>query len=240
MTIIAFTGRKGSGKDTCANYLIEKYGFQKRNFSTLLKDVVAHVYELPRDRLEGILPEDREWREQKNPLIQDHPMVWESKYLKVLNMVYPFAFDGTNSMSNYRQKYLEMGDKSPAMVLAELWDLLHSLNDLNNYDRVWSPREALQIIGTEVFRTIYQDTWLNAAFYNLPENVVISDLRFSNEGNKILQEGGVIYYVERDLELDANSVHSSENTEALIELCSGTLNNNGSIEDLYAKLGSLI
>ena len=66
MHIIAFTGKAGSGKDTAANILIEKYGFIKISFAASLKDAVAAIFSWPRDMLEGSTAESRAWREQKD------------------------------------------------------------------------------------------------------------------------------------------------------------------------------
>jgi hypothetical protein len=66
ITIIALTGKAGSGKDTAANYLIENYGYQKMSFAETLKDAVAAVFGWPRDMLEGVTDESRRWREQKD------------------------------------------------------------------------------------------------------------------------------------------------------------------------------
>ena len=64
--IIALTGYSGSGKDTAASYLIEHYGFQKMSFAATLKDAIAAVFGWPRDMLEGLTNESREWRDKKD------------------------------------------------------------------------------------------------------------------------------------------------------------------------------
>jgi hypothetical protein len=62
--IIGICGFQSSGKDTIANYLIEHHGFQKLSFAGALKDVVSTMFGWPRDKLEGLTPEDREWRNE--------------------------------------------------------------------------------------------------------------------------------------------------------------------------------
>jgi hypothetical protein len=66
MRIIAFTGKAGCGKDTAANILVDNYGFTKMSFAASLKDAVSSIFSWPRDMLEGITQESREWREQKD------------------------------------------------------------------------------------------------------------------------------------------------------------------------------
>lgn len=43
--IIGFVGVKGSGKDTCAEVLVNEYGFTRRAFADKLKEIVADVYD---------------------------------------------------------------------------------------------------------------------------------------------------------------------------------------------------
>lgn len=66
----------------------------------------------------------------------------------------------------------------------------------------FTPRLALQLLGTEVFRNhFHKDIWLNSLLYRLearPQtNIVISDARFLNEIDVIRQTGGVIVRVDR-------------------------------------------
>ena len=65
--IIGICGFQSSGKDTIANFLIEKYGFQKLSFAGALKEVVSIMFGWPRDKLEGLTPEDRAWRNNVDP-----------------------------------------------------------------------------------------------------------------------------------------------------------------------------
>lgn len=64
--IISLSGIIGSGKDTVANYLVEKYDFQKESWAGALKDAVSTIFGWDRDLLEGITSEGRIWRETKD------------------------------------------------------------------------------------------------------------------------------------------------------------------------------
>lgn len=55
MQIIGFAGRKGSGKDTCADILVQHYGFDKRAFATPLKSFCQQLFLLSDDQLWGNL-----------------------------------------------------------------------------------------------------------------------------------------------------------------------------------------
>ncbi len=65
--IIGICGFQSSGKDSIAKFLIEQYGFQKLSFAGALKDVVSIMFVWPRTKLEGLTPEDREWRNVVDP-----------------------------------------------------------------------------------------------------------------------------------------------------------------------------
>jgi hypothetical protein len=65
----------------------------------------------------------------------------------------------------------------------------------------FSPRLALQLMGTEVFRNhFHQDTWIlsmEAKLKDTTTDVVITDARFPNEINMIRNQGGVVVRVKR-------------------------------------------
>lgn len=62
--IIGICGFQSSGKDTIANILVNNYGFKQLSFASMIKDIVAIMFSWPRDKLEGLTKEDREWREE--------------------------------------------------------------------------------------------------------------------------------------------------------------------------------
>jgi hypothetical protein len=64
MSLIAFTGSAGSGKDTAAGFLIAEKGYEKLSFAGTLKDALAAIFGWQRDMLEGSTLASREWREQ--------------------------------------------------------------------------------------------------------------------------------------------------------------------------------
>ncbi len=69
----------------------------------------------------------------------------------------------------------------------------------------FTPRLALQLIGTDVFRNhFHKDIWMLSvmARYKGNENVVISDARFPNEVQAIREMGGRIIRVDRGIEPD--------------------------------------
>lgn len=66
----------------------------------------------------------------------------------------------------------------------------------------FTPRLAMQLLGTEVFRNhFHKDIWINSLLYQLEAqpntNKVISDARFPNEITTIQNAGGILIRVDR-------------------------------------------
>ena len=93
--IIGVCGFQSSGKDTIAELLIKDHGFQKISFAAALKDIVSVMFSWPRDKLEGLTQEDREWREQVD--------YWWSKSLKMPHLTprYVLQHFGTELFRNH-------------------------------------------------------------------------------------------------------------------------------------------
>jgi len=208
--IVGVTGLIGSGKDTIANYLTTFHGFKKESFANSLKDAVAHVFGWDREMLEGTTKSSREWREQVDP--------WWAERLDMPNL---------------------------------------------------TPRWILQYWGTEVCRKgFHDDIWIAALEHKLlksTDNVVISDCRFANEVKAIKNAGGITIRVMRGPEpewydaaiqynkgpngnslwalskakLEKLKIHASEYSSVGL-FYDYYLENNGSIDDLYKQVESII
>lgn len=75
---------------------------------------------------------------------------------------------------------------------------LHSL-ERSQVDRYWdaTPRELMQLVGTDLFRNQYrQDVWIKAVARRVQQydHVVITDVRFRNELDWIRQTGGRVFF----------------------------------------------
>ena len=71
LKIVGFLGKKGHGKDTCADHLV-KNGYKKYAFATILKDFLSLVFGLTHDQLYGNLREvvDNKWGVSPRELLQ--------------------------------------------------------------------------------------------------------------------------------------------------------------------------
>lgn len=187
--IIGLCGAQGAGKDTVGGILESKHGFVKLAFASAIKDILSALFSWPRDMLEGLTTESREWRETPN----------------------------------------------------EYWSNKLAIQD-------FSPRRAMQIVGTDLFRNhLNQDIWINIIenkIMTLREsdpniNIVITDCRFANEFDMIRKfyEARIIKIV-KDTHIEIGATHSSENDWTNVD-CE-ILQNNGSIESLGLNLDAMI
>jgi hypothetical protein len=126
-----------------------------------------------------------------------------------------------------------------------------------------TPRWVLQYWGTEVCRRgFHDDIWiasLEARLRNSKDNIVISDCRFPNEIKAIKEAGGKVIWVQRGelpswhiMAGKANNgdafareklkhlgIHASE-TAWVGTKFDAIIDNNGSIDDLYKQLASVV
>lgn len=79
-----------------------------------------------------------------------------------------------------------------------------------------SPREMMQIVGTEVFRHWDTNYWVNLIDLSPSDNIVITDARMPNERELVRTLGGTTILVKRPQIIDPNKpesdCHSTENT----------------------------
>lgn len=167
--IIGLYGKKGSGKDTFADYLVENYGFQKVSFASPLKKLCKDLFSLSEEDL-------------NDPILKEkiHPQ----------------------------------------------WNL--------------SPRQILQKVGTDLFRTHFSSTiWVDIMKTKLEnmsanEKIVISDIRFQNEYDLIGSfENSFIIQIERNSQKNSLDTHISENWQFSSNL---SIQNNDSKEKFFEEI----
>lgn len=126
----------------------------------------------------------------------------------------------------------------------------------------FTPRLALQLLGTEVGRQIFhEDFWVYALENKLLQmgenkNVVVTDVRFKNEIDWIHSKGGILIEVRRGMKpswynIAADANQGSKKSENYMLEESGihesewrwighsvdfVIDNNGSVEDLKGKI----
>lgn len=99
-------------------------------------------------------------------------------------------------------------------------------------------REALQYVGTDLFRNSFPQIWVDALFlnYNPSKKWIITDVRFKNEAEKIRNLGGKLLNIKR--KNDNTDTHPSE-TELDDYDWDYVIENNGGIQDLINNIRSI-
>jgi hypothetical protein len=114
------------------------------------------------------------------------------------------------------------------MVWVEMDGVLEPVSKMN-----W--REFLQRYGDEAHRQIFGiDFWLE---YTLPlggyypgRAIVVSDVRYENEAERVKGLGGVVWFIDRPSVFPGADLHASETFDFDEDL---VIRNDGTIEELY-------
>lgn len=171
--ILGISGKAGVGKDTVADYLGQKFGFEKMAFADSLKEKAMRDFDLTYEQVYNPV--------EKEKIIPE--------YLK-------------------------------------------------------SPREILQIMGTEWFRSIDKDYWLKQTYKKIIassyDSICITDVRFSNEINFITNLGGVVIRLERPGYQQTNHVSHTSEIQLDNFYFEWKVSNEGTKEELFEKIDILI
>lgn len=118
-------------------------------------------------------------------------------------------------------------------------------------------REFLQKIGTDALRDgLHSDVWINALYAdyrptgvnddNYPQmetimpNWIITDVRFPNEAQAIIDRGGIMVRINRT---DKSRVNADHPSEIALDDWDGfhyTIDNNGTLEDLQGHAEAIL
>ena len=93
--IIGLVGLIGSGKNSAAEYLTAAYDFKQESFASSLKDALSCIFGWNRNKLEGLIEEDRIWRDQVDPWWSQKLNIPDLTPRKILQQV------GTDLFRNY-------------------------------------------------------------------------------------------------------------------------------------------
>lgn len=179
--IVCLSGQKRTGKDTAADVLISRYGFQKFSLAQPIRELCSKVFQIPMDTFTS-----DELKEQ----LFTYPIILNESYLghiiEIVENEWGFPVSETAKQGMVKQ----LGS-----------ELIH-------------PRRILQTVGTEVIRNnVDLDIFLKLADKQIstcPHNVVIADVRFSNERVWFKKQGAVLCLVKRPNTMKGD-VHASEN-----------------------------
>ncbi len=171
--IIGIMGQAGSGKDTFADRLVDKYGFVKLALADPLKRICKDIFDFSDKQLWG----PSEERNKPDP-----------RYLVKTDVSYT---NGTQ-VPIYTGDYL-----SPRVALQTLgteWGRVC-------YKNVWvdyALRSAKKILSGDYGYSQKRGLWPRFIFKRAPSGVVIPDVRFKNELDAIRSYGGNVIRLNRE------------------------------------------
>lgn len=232
---IVFCGKKGSGKNTCSNFL---HGYQMKCYGVvedfgIMKDtgnLLVTTKALDEDGNEGtttgeidITRDDMEFAEwavyNMWPFIKNYSFAKELKdiCMGLFGLTREQVY-GTDEQKNTIVEHLRW-ENMPGVVTSEivkLGGLLEQYTDIGLVviDRYgpMTAREFMQFFGTEIMRKIYSPVWTERTIKNIktenPQIAIISDCRFKNEAEALKKEKAKLIYLTRSASSDK---HISEN-----------------------------
>ena len=262
--IIGISGRKGYGKGTVAK-IIQGFDIWKKNLTLQTEYPLSNVF--VRDYvLNRVSIYVSSWQVKK----------FASTLKEIVSILTGFKVEdlekeeikNTNLFLSYR---LLNKKANTFEVFASMEDLVERLNHLRTvYLDVYSaeevndlfvqetisvtPRLLLEIIGTDIVRTINPDIWVTSLMNDyisyadaisgtseikkLYPNWCITDVRFLNEVKAIKEKDGIIIRINRETNYVSN--HSSEIALDDYEDFDYTIDNNNCIDCLIEKVKEIL
>ena len=225
--ILGFAGKKQSGKNTACNYItgvfMSALGISRNiNFTETGEIYVSDIFGNDNDK--GVLDlqklyRDPRWSTQQflqeslNPYIKIYSLADPLKdiCMNVLGLTYEQCY-GSDEEKN-KETHLQWG-KMP-----EFGEYLYALESVGSVKdvssmliRFMTAREVLQYMGTQVFRAIDSNVWINSLFNRIKidqsELALVCDVRFINEVVGIQKAGGKV--IELLTNTKSNETHASE------------------------------
>jgi len=164
---------------------------------------------------------------------------------------------GKDTISDHLTSKYNFHKKAFAEPLKEICHILFGFNNEQLYgnlkeipDKYWkiTPRNAMQFVGTELFRNKMSDLipgishnfWLECMRRQSGkyDRLVISDVRFQNEVDFIHEMNGIVIKVERGNK-ETNDVHTSESEILQVTNYDFYIENNSDFQTLYSKVDNL-
>ena len=222
--IIGFAGKKQSGKNTVCNFIlaakIAELGISKS--SRLNKKGEIEVTDIFDDSISG-----QEWFEFKPPHV-DVQNLFDNELGKFIKL-YSFAEklkQMTIDILGLKEEQVFGNDKQKNSKTHINWK---DMPGENNRSGLMTGREVLQYLGTDIFRSIYKNVWVDACLRQIEndasEIALISDVRFENEVKAIQDRGGFVIGLKRSPYKKADQHASETEVEKCFDLCNIVIDN---------------
>lgn len=232
LPLLAFAGRKGSGKGAAADVLVRE-GWVPVAFADPIKRLVREVFGYP----DAVLFGPSAARDEVQPCYRD---LWP----------------GVQSALTAGRCRAWFPRRSATEVRAHLADVLRALPASS----ILTPRVVLQQVGTTWGQGLDPRVWTRELAYVVtqlergatytpsrgfgpvadvrPPGVVVTDARFEHEFHCVKRLGGRVYWVERGLAPSGDS-HASE-TDVIRDLADAVIDNTGDLRHLEEQVRRLV
>lgn len=212
--IIGIGGEKQHGKDTVANYLVEKYGYQRKAFADKLKSICQELY-----------PSINIYDEANKETLFSSPLLLSLGTLNKLKYELEcFGYTINQSLGN------KMND-----VCSNKKDF-KSIRDMLQFIGTNIIRDLIDAD----FHYNSVAKWIDKEFIKY---AVISDCRFANERQNIRSDyvnSRLIKVVRPSMQKNSSSNHASENSLGNDNEYDYVIINDGSLQDLYTKVDKIM
>ncbi|HAI42694.1 MAG TPA: hypothetical protein DCM40_33600 [Maribacter sp.] len=220
--IVGFAGKKQSGKNTACNYILAlklaELGVCKK--SRLSSKGVVEVTDIFGETLD-----DKEWFEFSNEnlniskLFEDHL----GNYIRIYGLADTLKDLCIDVLGlTYDQVYGTDKDKNSKTNI-----------EWSSFDKskkgYMTSREVLQYVGTDFFRKLDPNVWINSLLRKIkidkPEVALICDVRFKNEIIELQKQGAYIVGLTRDPYSSGDEHPSEKEIEEGLSLCNSICDN---------------
>lgn len=197
-TIIAMSGKKSSGKNTAVNFIVGLHlvalGIVKNKF-TLTEKGELYVSDVFGDEtFEGIFDVMRS-TPAMNTFLQDHL----NAYLKIYSFADLLKTEICMKILGltYEQCYGSDDQKNTPTHLK--WEDMPTITNKSGF---MTGREVMQYVGTNLFRKMYNNVWVDATIRRIQDEnsttALITDCRFPNEVKGVQDAGGKVMRLTRN------------------------------------------
>lgn len=227
MTIIAFSGKKSSGKNTSFNFLL---GLEMLKLA-IVRDTIEiddngklRISDIFGDKeFSGIFDVDRNTKAVKEfrnqyiyPFIQNYSfadVLKQNVCIELLGLSHEQCY-GTDEQKNAPTEY--KWEDMPGVITQENWDtssggmflgeevgIIKDLGINIHSKGPMSGRDVMQYIGTDIFRKMYPTIWADVTINRIKRDdsklAVITDCRFPNEVEAVRRAGGKVIRLTRNI-----------------------------------------
>jgi hypothetical protein len=203
--IIAFSGKKQSGKTTCCNFIYAMYLSQVSDIieSTILNQQGMIEVKKNNSKEDILVDVCRYYQSKEGVDSEIYDIIRHlDKHIKIYSFADPLKKQICMDILGLSYEQCYGTDQQKNEITHLQWE-----------GKNISGREAMQIVGTDIFRSMYKDIWPKAAINKIKEDgpylALISDCRFPNEVEEIKNNNGIVIRLTRNNE--SESSHISEN-----------------------------